>query len=348
MKKVLGLCLVVLLVILAVFTVSAETNEVDTLYKDEIFELLGWEDDDTFEIDYRCMMTYNADGSIASDDDADYMLGFAHRYDDPRGVIYIGNVEFYGNYQVNYPELYIPGLFIYSVKENKIYSIREAWTQKLPNIETALKKAGRKVWFYADIFEEYLAPLGERYEQHESSWYYIEELYYYDSSLGGVMGGQRELPKINPDYALVRIHAVYGIPNTNVLSVCGGYVVDSTYGRPNPLQYYVYTPKDDKIYTLNEAYDAGIENIDRVFTDYGLGRLIGDLDYDGELTILDATRMQLALVGKGFSLPRNEDGVYDESSEPKGWIPNIADFDFSNRLNILDVIAIQNKLVCLI
>ncbi len=344
MKKILCFMLILFFVILSVLTVSAENSKNSTMYKDEVFALLGWKDDGV-KTDYRSIYAYNADGSVADTDKADYMLGFAHRYDNPNGLLHTGEAEMYGNYWVDYSEYYVPGYFIYSADENKMYSIRDAWTEKLPNIEAVLEIVGSKVCLFADVFEKYLESCGERYEKYNASWYYIEELYYYDSSKGGIIGGTNKLPQATPDYALVKVSARYGVPTYNVLGVYGGYVVSSSYGRPEPLQYYIYTPEDGKIYTLREAYNSGVENIDKVFTDYSLGKLIGDLDYDKKITIKDATYIQKYIVGfTDFPRPRNENGVYESLSEHSDWVANVADFDFSNKIDIKDATAIQKHI----
>lgn len=338
MKQFLCFLIVLILVVLVTLTVSAETYKDDELYKDEIFTLLNLEED-SVKIDYRCIYTYNTDGSAVENKNAQYALCFAHRYDEP--LLTVHSEDMLGNYLIKNTYEYIPGYFVYSVNENKIYTIREAWSEKLPNMEAVLEILGTKVCLYADSFEKYLEPCGERYEKYDESFYAIEELYYYDS----LSGGTSEFPQNTPEYALVRIHTRYGVPNVKVQSVCNGYIVNSTYGRPNLLQYYIYTPEDDKIYTLSEACENGIDNIDKVFTDYGLGKLIGDLDYDSCITILDATHIQRCIAKiNGCSIPKNEDGIYDETSEPIGWTPNIADFDFSNEVDILDATAIQRKL----
>lgn len=344
MKKILSLILIILFVTIPMLTVSAETELPNTMYRDEVFAILGWKDDGV-ETDYRTIYAYNADGSVADADKADYMLGFAHRYDNPNGLLHIGEAEMYGNYWVDYSEYYVPGYFIYSAKENKIYSIRDAWTEKLPNIEAVLEIVGDKICLYADVFEEYLEPCGERYEKYNASWYYIEELYYYDSSMGGIMGGTNKLPQSTPDYALVKVSARYGVPSSNVIGVYGGYIVSSSYGRPEPLQYYIYTPEDEKIYTLREAYNLGVKNIDKVFTDYSLGKLIGDLDYDKKITVKDATYIQKCLAGfTDFPCPHNENGVYESTREHSDWVANIADIDFSNKIDIKDATAIQKHI----
>ena len=344
MKKGLCLVLALIFVVLSTVTVSAETKPDKNMYKDVIFDYLGWEEDGV-DMDYECKYAYNADGSTSEGDDVEYILGFAHRYDDPKGVMHIGEAEMYGNYVVYYPELFIPGLFVYSVKENKMYSLSEAWDEKLPNIEVVLENVGEKAALYADVFEEFLKPCGERYEQYNKSWYWIEEIYYYESLVGGTIRQKKGLPETTPDYALVRIHTRYSGPDVYVSSVCGDYLVKNKHGRPNPLEYYIYTPDDGKIYTLNEACNVGIENIDKVFTDYGLGKLMGDVDRDKNLTVMDATRIQLCLAKvKGYSLPSNEEGISDETSEYPDWTPNIADFDYNNDITVMDATAIQMKL----
>lgn len=328
-------------------TIGTHIDEVDnkyTRYRKEILAYLGWEGS-LEKIDYECILEYNADGSTFDEGKADYMMGFAHRYDNEKGLLAILSSDKLGNYIINSTFNYIPGQFVYSVKENKMYTLREAWNKKLPNMEAVLEAAGSKTTLYAECFEEFLEPYGERYEKYNSSWYYVEELYYYNASEGGVIGDMIKPPKFTPDYALVQIRTLYDIPKTKCQGIYGDYIVSSDTGRADPLQYYIYTPEDDTIYTLREAYNKGIDNLDKVFTDYGLGRLMGDIDNDKRLTIKDATRMQKALAKfTGFSLPANIEAVYEEGSDRTEWTANIADFDFNNELNIKDATAIQKRL----
>lgn len=319
--------------------VGTPVDEVDndlTRYRNKIISKLGWEDV-TEAIEYRLIMEYNADGSTVDEGATpDYAVVFAHT----GGILCWEVYEYFGNYKLSVPAVYNPGFIIYSIGEDKIYTIRQAYNQGLPGMDLVLENIGVKVTLYADVFEKFLEPYKDNsVEDSEYGWYSYDELYYYSYQK---RYGSTEMFEITPDYVLVDAMA-YHSPPIDAYDVIGDYIVTCGCGNPDHLRYYVYTPKDDKIYTLREAYEAGIKDIDKVFTDYGLGTLIGDLDNDRKLTIKDATYLQKCLAKiEGFELPESASGLTE--SEYVNWMANIADFDFDNSINIKDATAIQKHL----
>lgn len=340
------LCILMALVLCmstAVIAVSAEGDlcQLNPMYKDIVFKALGWEGnpDGYACYEYSCEYIYNADGSkVLAGATPDYALVVAH----DNTVSPWEYRETIGNYKLNHVSGYNPyptGYVIYSFAEDKIYSIREAWNLRLPQIETVLEILGTKVTLYAEAFEEYLAPRKDSNEENSVyGWYAYEELYYYNADNGGTT----EMPEATPDYVLADACA-YHCPPANVTEMFGDYVVYCGWGNPGPLRYFVYTPEDGRIYTLQEACDSELQGIMNVFSDYGLGRLMGDMDDDNRLTIKDATYIQKHLAKfEGFSLYEADTGIPD-------WVTvNIADFDGDNDVNIKDATAIQKRLAKII
>ncbi len=311
--------------------VDVADNEL-TRYRTKIMSMLGWKNTDE-DIKYRCIAEYNADGTeTAEGATADYAVIFAHQgawtEEGVRSVI--------GNYRLNVSNDFSPGYVVYSISEGKIYTMREAYDKNLPGIEFALSKAGTKVTLYAEVFEEFLRPyMDEDAYDPVYGWYGYDELYYYSYQK---RYGSTEMFEVTPDYVLVEACA-YHCPPANVTKVFGDYVVYSGWGNPEELMYFVYTPKDNKIYTLREAYDANFEGIMNIFTDYGLGFLLGDMDANEKLNIKDVTYVQKALAKfEGFT-------IYGEDTSIPDWVHiYVADFDLSGDVNIKDATAIQKKL----
>lgn len=311
--------------------VDVADNEL-TRYRTKIMSMLGWKNTDE-DIKYKCIAEYTADGTeISEGATADYAVIFAHQ-----GAWTEENYHsIVGNYRLKASNDYSPGLMIYSIKEDKLYTIRDAYELGLPCIDLALEEVGVKVTLYAEVFEEFLRPyMDEDAYDSKYGWYSYDELYYYSYQK---RYGSTEMFEVTPDYVLVEACA-YHCPPANVTQVFGDYVVYSGWGNPEELRYFIYTPKTDNIYTLREAYDMKLEGIMNVFTDYGLGFLLGDMDANEKLTIRDATYVQKALAKfEGFTFYGE-----DTSSADCSHI-YVADFDLNGDVNIKDVTAIQKRL----
>ena len=79
----------------------------------------------------------------------------------------------------------------------------------------------------------------------------------------------------------------------------------------------------------------GIEGIYNVFTEGGLGELIGDVNFDNKLNIRDATLLQKHIAG--IDKISNYSGYFDA-------IDAVADFNRDKKVNIRDATAIQKRL----
>lgn len=320
--------------------VDEADNEL-TRYRTKIISKLGWEGTQE-DIKYYCVAEYTAD-SIVEEDGAtpDYAVIFAHKGAWTEEAVY----SIIGNYRLKASNSFIPGYIIYSISEDKIYTMREAYNMDLPGIEYALEKAGVKVTCYADVFEEYLEPYKEDgWDDFEEGWYGYDELYYYSYQK---RYGSTKMFEVTPDYVLIEGSTCFADP-MNFYDVFGDYIVYGGCGFPNCSNYYVYTPKDGKLYTLREAYDAGVKEIEKVFTDYGLGVLTGDADGDRKLTIKDATYIQKCLANyDGFKLKgeiRGHNLSVDDDGTPDPYACYIEDFDNNDKVNIKDATAIQKRL----
>lgn len=107
---------------------------------------------------------------------------------------------------------------------------------------------------------------------------------------------------------------------------------------PYYLGYHIITTEDMKVYTLHEAWDAGIEGIEDVFEVYGLGQIRGDSDLNRKIDIRDATFLQKCLVGlESFS----DDEYVGGLTHTDVVNDRVSDMDMDGEVNVKDVTAIQ-------
>lgn len=343
-RKILCVILALLVCLsIAIFAASAEESvDYEMLYKEKIYECLG--DKVSMHHNFSCEYAYNDDGSIPQNEEApDYLLCWISSNVALKDPVYyvIGDYYFRNDY------LYIPfGIpyFIYSVNENKCYSLEEAWETKLPNIENVLAMIGKKGNLYIEAFEEYLKPYVSDIDlELNEQWYFYDELYYYESTTGGTI----EIPEATPDYVLAKAGTYFASPLL-FYDVFGEYIIHGSCGDPYCASYYIYLPESDKIYTLRDAFDANINGIEKVFTDYKLGDLMGDADGDRKLTIKDATYIQKCLANfEGFKLKdeiRGHNLSVADDGTPDPYVCYIEDFNNDDQVNIKDATAIQKRL----
>lgn len=343
MKRLLSLVLVLVMLLSVTLVASAEESaDFETLYKEKIYECLG--DKVSIHHNFSCEYAYYADNSTPEYGELpDYLvcrISSNVALEEP--VYYV-----IGDYYFRNDYMYIPfdiPYFIYSVNENKCYSLEEAWETKLPNIENVLANHGTKIGLYRKSFEEYLKPYVSDIDwELNEDWYFYDELYYYDNSTGGTI----EIPEATPDYVLIDGSTCFADPFL-FYDIFGEYVLYGGCGFPYCANYYIYVPESDKIYTLREAFDTNIDGIEKVFTDYKLGNLMGDADGDRKLTIKDATYIQKCLAKfEGFKLKDEIRG--HNISEPDDGTPDpyacyIEDFDNNDKVNVKDATAIQKRL----
>lgn len=144
-----------------------------------------------------------------------------------------------------------------------------------------------------------------------------------------------------PDFVLVYI-------TTNIVSgnweaeVYDDYILRQDYGYlPFKFGYAIYLPKTNEIFSLSEAYENKIENVDILFTELGIGELIGDMDKDRKITIKDATYIQKCLANI-YEFDNDEIWAYIYNS--KAPLKYISDFNRDCSRNIKDATAIQRHL----
>ncbi len=114
-------------------------------------------------------------------------------------------------------------------------------------------------------------------------------------------------------------------------------VSDST-GYPFKFCYGVYDVKENKFFGVDNYIDYSKYNGLEEYVNTHLGELIGDADGDGELSVLDATFIQLAIAQLCEFSSQDYIGIYGCP------IQYLSDFDRDGERTILDATAIQLKL----
>lgn len=153
----------------------------------------------------------------------------------------------------------------------------------------------------------------------------------------------------NDGYVLVNAYSQDGINSFNqIYGVFGDRVLFSyvdTY--PFNLSWGVYDIKKDEWVDLCVAWDdeERFPTLHEYFENKKIGRLIGDLDEDNELTILDVTYIQKCLA---CILPwPNNDTSVKYFTPVHGEIKYISDFNRDGSRDIIDGAMIQKKLAYL-
>ncbi|MBQ2944346.1 MAG: hypothetical protein IJD93_06645 [Ruminococcus sp.] len=156
----------------------------------------------------------------------------------------------------------------------------------------------------------------------------IYEYYSEDSTATG--------DEVTPDYVLVEISGSRGILKDS-MNIFGNYVLYIDGGSdPFVFNYGVYIPAEGKIYDLVDAWEMGLDGIEKAFTESGIGILLGDMDKDRTLTVKDATYIQKCIAElQEFA---NEDIIELYSEEKTLYI---SDFNRDGVRNVKDATAIQ-------
>lgn len=180
-------------------------------------------------------------------------------------------------------------------------------------------------YLYEDLLVERL-DIAWEYDDGSRIYWYEELFYYYSDNAKSV-----------PDYVLVKASTPIASDAFH-LSVFGEYVIiTAIYDYPYDHAYHIYTPADDKVYNLEEAYYAEIEGLEEAlrFLNGKAIALIGDADANFTLNIKDATRIQKR-IAKYYGLPGRHE-LAELSDEA-------CDFNRDGKINIQDATAIQKYL----
>lgn len=125
----------------------------------------------------------------------------------------------------------------------------------------------------------------------------------------------------------------------------GRYIYSSDLGVPFSYNCGVYDVELKRYYSLEEAVKVEkYADLDKALAAADYGVLIGDLNDDGNVDIMDATLSRMYLAGeKEFTETKQIGTVYDYSLKKAFYISNIADMDRDNTYDVNDVTAIQKS-----
>ena len=117
------------------------------------------------------------------------------------------------------------------------------------------------------------------------------------------------------------------------------FLINSHIDGPSDFNWHIYIFEDDKFYAIEDIWEEGFADKEALFTEFlvpnGYADIVGDADCDDELSILDATEIQLQLAG----LHEPEDRIL--GNHYGDHIYNRCDFDRDEEVSVLDATAIQ-------
>jgi len=194
---------------------------------------------------------------------------------------------------------------------------------------------------YEEVFVEYLRKYAEGHDDEGFDWYSYEELCYYYSDSDSIQATTDET-KV-PDYVLVKSSLNMYSPMPGYFAV-GNYIIfTGNLYIPYPIELYVYTPEDERINTLEQAYEKYSDVVDRFFEEgYFDAELLGDMDNDKKLTVKDATHIQKSLAGiTEFEATDKFEGLISPAQNAPQYF---SDFNRDGVRNIKDATAIQKHI----
>ena len=161
-----------------------------------------------------------------------------------------------------------------------------------------------------------------------------KELYYHKDQSG------------NTDWALVYANGNLSTPSEFYTVIANRVFNYGSWDRPLPARYAVYDVKQDMFFDAFLANDEGYPGFTRAFDSTvkksahnDQGRLLGDIDLDDELTILDCTLMQRCAT-------KARDWPEDDLIKPTGFmqakpLTYYSDFDRNGERDIVDATKLQ-------
>ncbi|MBQ8057454.1 MAG: hypothetical protein IJ275_03860 [Ruminococcus sp.] len=125
------------------------------------------------------------------------------------------------------------------------------------------------------------------------------------------------------------------------------YLINNHIEYPSDFNWHVYIYEEDKFYAIEDIWEDGFADKEIAFSQYlvpkGYADILGDADGDGELSVLDATQIQLRIAGLCESEDRIPAGHHfgDRVIYP-------SDIDHDGDVSIMDATHIQLKIAKII
>ncbi|MBQ4569145.1 MAG: dockerin type I repeat-containing protein [Ruminococcus sp.] len=135
-----------------------------------------------------------------------------------------------------------------------------------------------------------------------------------------------------PDYVMAKVF-LNPVPDILVHSYFGEYVISTGPYSPYLHGYHIYVPAEDKVYTLEEAYNSGVHGIEEALKFLSVEvAIVGDCDGNYEVNVKDATYVQKYIAE--LDVPSHS-----------FWEPEfVFDFNKDESVNIKDATAIQKHI----
>lgn len=228
----------------------------------------------------------------------------------------------------SYP--FISGYGIYDFKEDTFVPVNGATVDRYDGLAKAYDIYGegeiKDVSLYEERFKElYLSG----YDLSELAWGY-KELYYHHSNSGEL------------DWVLVYATSP-AVGPIDLVTVVGNRVLNpGNMYSPFDACYGIYLVKDDRFIDAGSAEAKGCEGFLKVFDKIDDGRLIGDLDNDNAVTVVDATLIQRCEV---MMRDYPEGDIYTLTFDQSGMTHYYSDFNRDGERDILDATCIQRYLI---
>lgn len=143
------------------------------------------------------------------------------------------------------------------------------------------------------------------------------------------------LDESTPDFVLINLYSDM-VLEADLTYNFGDYIMyERNTSTPARFSYVIYIPATNRLYSLVEAWETGVEGVETLFTNEILGEMMGDVNNDEKLNIRDATLIQKDLANRADIYSYFKDETYAEA---------VSDFNGDGKLSIRDATAIQKYL----
>ena len=245
-----------------------------------------------------------------------------------------------GIYRFNYPRT--DAYAIVCVRCDQIPGIAQS-TDVISIFDRPLVKATEgKEFLYADLFlGQYLAMYGL-----DTDWLQYDELYYHKDENGEI------------DWALIYADTFISAPWIFSTVICHRVIKRDGWAEPFTTGYALYDAVKNEFFDVNnenmnnrDFYPDDYPDYVKVFDEYatytrgddGFNRLLGDIDNDGEIAVIDVTMIQRCEAE--LSDYPEDDGPISFDSYSKTNPAYFSDFNCDKERDILDATCIQRYLV---
>lgn len=180
---------------------------------------------------------------------------------------------------------------------------------------------------------KYRDKLLSQYQIRKSSLSGYDELYEHKDENGEV------------DWALVKGSKDCAISeewNETAYYEFGNRVMETDYPQvPFAFGMGVYSVKHDRFFDVNAPELYELDDLERVWTEIGAGRLMGDMDDNNRLEIIDAVMIQRCQARTAYYPYADENSYSNQNADP---IKYFSDFDQDGERSIMDATTIQRYL----